>query len=89
MARKTPALSTSRTDPHIDVSRIAVPLHPIDLILANLGVGRGLYETGALGGSLLLWLTKRLVLLGLAVSVGHSVTGSLLDSAEGRGWMSF
>lgn len=70
-------------------SRIAAPLYPIGLVLANLGVGAGLYETGAVGFSLLLWLSGGLVLLGIALSVGHSVTGSLLDPVEDRRWMPF
>lgn len=73
----------------MNLSNITAPLYPVGLVLANLGVGVGLYETGALGFSLLLWLAGGLVLLGLALSAGHSVTGSLQDPVEGRRWMPF
>ncbi|WP_254831340.1 hypothetical protein [Haloglomus salinum] len=73
----------------MNVSRIAAPLYPLGLVLANLSAGVGLYETGALGFSLLLWLSGGLVLLGLALSVGHSLTGSLQDPVEDRRWMPF
>jgi hypothetical protein len=53
----------------MNVSKIAAPLYPIGLLLANLGAGVGLYRTGALGFSLIPWLGGVLVLLGITFAV--------------------
>jgi hypothetical protein len=73
----------------MNVPNITAPLYPVGLVLANLGTGVGLYETGALGFSLVLWLSGVLVLLGIAFSVGHSLMGSLLEPIEDRRWLPF
>jgi hypothetical protein len=70
-----------------NTSRIADALYPVALALANLGAGFGLYETGALAFSLLLWLGGVLVLVGIGSSVRSRVTGSSMEPIGDRSWV--
>lgn len=72
-----------------NASRIADALYPVALALANLGAGVGLYETGALAFSLVLWLGGVLVLVGIGSLVHARVTGSSMEPIGDRSWVRF
>lgn len=57
-------------------------LYPAALTAADLGIGTALYETGAVGFAIVLWIAGIGILLGV-LSVGSSVSQSA-SSAEVR-----
>jgi len=58
----------------MNLSGVANTLYPIALALANIGVGLGLYETGILLLTLVLWLGGALVLAGFVSSISRRLT---------------
>lgn len=56
----------------MNVSGMSDALCPIVLVLSNIGLGVGLYETGILLLAVLLWFSGILVIVGIISSIGKS-----------------
>lgn len=70
-----------------NASDIADALYPLALVLGDLGAGVGLYETGAIAFSLVLWLGGLLVLAGIGASVGARVMSSSSEPVGEQPWV--
>jgi hypothetical protein len=65
----------------MNLSAVTGGLYPFALALANIGVGVGLYLTGALFFALLLWTSAALVLAALVTAAGRapSLAGAVTE----------